>query len=150
MTPTNRRLRLVLQPLAVLALAVACAVVIGWLAVMGLSAGADPSNGWGDLAAAVTGMLVGAAAGLVAWVVGLVWLSRRLFPRGGRAGAVVLAVLAVVVLGVVLAWVGLNLRELGGLLLGAVVLAAPSVVFVLWDRRSADPRAAEVAVTSRP
>ena len=148
MSVRNRRLKLVLQPFVVLALAVVVAVVIGWLAYLGISAAqstaADSRDGWADLAALAMGMVAGALVGLGAWVVGLVWLSRRLFPRGGRAGAVLRSVVAVAVLGAVLlstgdVWVGSNVRELAGLLLWLAVLAAPSVVFLLWDRRPAPP-----------
>ena len=141
MTPTNRRLHLLLQPLAVLAVAAAGAVVVGWLAMTLMSAGNDERDGWGDLAAAVMGMLAGAAVGVVLWVAGLVWLSRRLFPPGRRAGAVVLAVLGAVLLLTVLLQLedllggGSNLAEALGLVAFLLVLAAPSMAFLLWDRR---------------
>ena len=142
MTPTNRRLRLALLPLAVVAVAAAGAVLVGLVAMGLMTAGNDDRDGWGDLAAAVMGMFAGAVVGTVLWVAGLVWLSRRLFPRGRRAGAVALSVVAAALLLSVLLQLedllggGSELRELLGLVGLMLVVGAPSIVFVLWDRRA--------------
>ena len=154
MTQTRRRLSLVLQPLAVLVVAVVAATAVGWLAITLLTAGSDGSNGWADLGAVVMGMLVGVVAGLAVWVAGLVWLARRLFPRGRRAGAVVLAL----AFAAVLFTVALQVESIPGpvsegsdVLATIVVLlvaGAPSIVFLLCDRRSA--RRASVQELSAP
>lgn len=141
----SRTRRLVLMPL----LAVGIGVLVGMvgLGVTLLLAGRVDTDRatMADLGVVVVGLVVSVGAGVVAWLVVLARASARLFPARRRLAPVVWS--AAAVLGLTILWNALAgqlgagagpdpaaadaLLWVGGLL----VLAAPSAVFVLWDRR---------------
>ena len=141
----SRTRRLVLMPL----LAVAVGVLVGG-AVVGLAillAGRTDTDRdtFADLGVLVMGLVLGVVVGVVVWLVVLSRAAVRLFPRGRRLMPVLWSAVAVFVL--VLGWNALSGAFDDGAALPTqaadallwvgmlVVLTAPSVVFLLHDRR---------------
>jgi hypothetical protein len=143
----SRRTRLVLAPLAGAAAGVVAGAVVMGLVLVLVRVLPRDSDSWADLGLLVVGMFLAVAVGVLLWVGGLVWAARRLFDVGRRLGTVMLAVSAVFVMvlavsalaGLLDDGAGLPRAASGALMwLGVVaVLATPSVVFVLRDRRRA-------------
>lgn len=120
------------------------AVVVGAALLAAGLVPTDPGS-FADLGLAVGGLVLGAVVAVGTWFVGLVRVAARLFERDRRLNVLTAAVGAVfalaVLLGLVGGWLeGADLpRWVGGSLgWGAVVvlLATPSAVFVVLDRRA--------------
>lgn len=138
--PVRRRTRLVLWPLAAVALGTLLGAVVVALTVIVVRAGSQPGEGFADLGIIVLGVLVGAVLGVTAAVLALVWVARRLFGRGRRLWPVLWSLAGVLALAVALSVVSGMLADAGveseGLAVtGLVVLLVPSAAFLAWDRR---------------
>jgi hypothetical protein len=87
----------------------------------------------------ILSLFVGFCVAVISWVMGLVWVARRLFARGNRAGVIVLSVAAVVAtataIGLAVGVLDGNGAPRGLSVLGLIVPGAPSLVFRLWGRR---------------
>lgn len=148
-----RTRRLVLTPL----LAVALGVLVGGVGLgvtLALAGRVDTDRAtMADLGLAVLGLVVSVGVGVVTWLVVLVRGAVALFPAGRRLAPVLwsaaatfgLIVLWTVVAGLLDDGAGLAEDVADALLLVGMVLvlAAPSAVFVAWDRagRRAGPPA---------
>lgn len=138
--PVRRRTRLVLWPLAAVALGTLLGAVVVALTVIVVRAGSQPGEAFADLGIIVLGVLVGAVLGVTAAVLALVWVARRLFGRGRRLWPVLWSLAGVLALAVALSVVSGMLADAGveseGLAVtGLVVLLVPSAAFLAWDRR---------------
>ncbi len=154
----TRRTSLVVRPLAAAGAGVLAAGVglgLTWLVVRGMG----PDAGMADLGVAALGLLASVGLGVVVWLVGLVRVAARLFPRGRRQPPVLISALAVFVL--VVAWATLAASQEGAAarpdaeelawLAGLVLpIVAPSVVFALWGRRHDVPGPEPGAGAARP
>lgn len=139
----SRRARLVLTPLAAATAGVVVVGIVMGLVLLFVRVMPRDESGWGDLVLVVVGTLLAVGVGVLVWLGGLVWAARHLFDAGRRLGAVILAVSAVFVVVLVVSGIA-GERDLSRVVSGVLtslgvllVLATPSVVFVLWDRREA-------------
>lgn len=151
---TRRRARLLGLP--ALAAFVACVVggAVGGLIAFAGTAGSTESGGWDEAIWALTGLMVGSFVGVVLWVVGLVLVARRLFPRGHRTGAVWLAVglgvaavaasSAVFAVATGLGATGATVFAAGSMTSVLALMASGSVALWLWGRRVGDPMLGQV------
>lgn len=144
----TRTRRLVLLPLLAVAAGVLVALVVGGLTLLLVGRMDTDRATMADLGVAVLGLVVAVGLGVAVWLGVLVRVAVRLFARGRRLAPVVWS--AGSVFGLVIAWGALAGVVDDGAASGPgeallwlamlVVLAAPSVVFVVWDRRGGRAR----------
>lgn len=140
----RRGRQLVLRPLlAALLGLVAASLVIG-AALLLLQVSPESDEPWGELGQIFLGVLLAGVVGVVVWVAGLGRAARHLFAPGRRLGVVIWSTFAILMVAVALGVAGGAVDadrlgdEVGRGLLGCgfvLMLAAPSVIFRLWDRR---------------
>lgn len=150
----SRTHRLVVWPFTVTVIGVLVGMVLMGCVVALVKVIPQDNGGLLALGVLVVGALGAVGVGVGVWMGGLARASRQLYPQGRRLGVVIWSASAVLVLVVV---VGLALEALarsGGrfpwvwVVGGALILAAPSAVFRLWDR--AGEPTAEAASRSDP
>lgn len=141
MNDRRRSRRLLLWPLLAVVGAYLAGIVVGGLLLAVLSANTASDDAWAGLGNFILSLLVGFCVAIISWVVGLVWVARRLFEPGNRSGVILSSVAAVVATATatrlevgMLAGTGAPLAV--SALLVLLVLAVPSVVFLLWGRRA--------------
>lgn len=146
MDDRRRPRRLILWPLLAVVAAYLAGILVGGLLLAVLSANAASDEGWTGLGNFLLSLFVGLCVAVISWVTGLVWVARRLFDPGNRAGVIASSVGAVVATAVIARVViGLAVgvgappvvSALGLQAVLLLVLAVPSVVFRLWARRVA-------------
>ncbi|HZL03100.1 MAG TPA: hypothetical protein VFC48_08250 [Cellulomonas sp.] len=145
MNDRRRSRRLLLWPLLAVVGAYLAGIVVGGLLLAVLSANTASDDAWAGLGNFILSLLVGLCVAVISWVIGLVWVARRLFYPGNRAVVIVSSVAAVIATATV---TRLEIGLLDGVgapqgvtawalsLLGLLVLAVPSLVFRLWGRRA--------------
>jgi hypothetical protein len=140
MDSRRRSRQLLLWPLLAVVAAYLAGIVVGGLLLAVLSLSDTSNDAWAGLGNFILSLFVGLCVAVISWVMGLVWVARRLFARGNRAGVIVLSVAAVVATATA---IGLAVGVLDGTgaprglsVLGLLVLGAPSLVFRLWGRRA--------------
>ena len=136
--------QLVLRPLLAALLGVVAATLVIGAALLLLQVSPESDEPWGELGQIFLGVLLAGVVGVVVWVAGLARAARHLFAPGRRLGVVLWSTFAILTLAVALGVAGgaVDADRLGdevgrGLLGGGFVLmvAAPSGIFRLWDRR---------------
>lgn len=139
MDSRRRSRQLIWWPLASTLGACLVGAVAAAVLVVVLTARDTGSNPWASLGYLIFGLVVGFVVVGVTWLLGLVVVARKFFPRGERAGVVAVAALAAVVPGVVIGFVGRAVSgDVGWLLwLSSWPLALGTAPFVFrwWDRR---------------
>ena len=139
MDSRRRSRQLLLWPLLAVVGAYLTGMLVGGLLLAVLSVTDTSNDAWAGLGHVILSFFVGFCVAVISWVGGLVWVARRLFARGNRAGVIVSSVAAVVA---TVTAIGLAVGVLDGTgaprglwVLGLLVLGAPSLVFRLWRRR---------------
>ena len=113
--------------------AIVAAIVVGVVTMLLLRLTVEDTTGWGDLAAVVSGMVIGLGAAVVAWGIALVVAVRRLAPAGQRLRLALLptALAGVAVVLVLVTWqaAASSADVPGGILFGTgavlLLVAAP-------------------------
>ncbi len=151
----RRGRQLLLRPLLAALLGVVAATLVIGAALLLLQVSPESDEPWGELGQIFLGVLLAGVVGVVVWVAGLARAARHLFAPGRRLGVVLWSTFAILTLAVALGVAGGAVDadrlgdEVGRGLLGAgfvLMVAAPSGIFRLWDRR---PRNSAVATLGR-
>ncbi len=141
----RRGRQLVLWPLLAALFGVVAAALVMSAALVLIQVTPESDEPWGDLGQIFLGLVLAVVIGVVVWVGGLARAARHLFAPGRRLGVGIWSALAILVVATALGVVGgfVDSDRLGdevgrGLLGGGFVLmlAAPSGIFHLWDRRA--------------